>query len=1449
MAAPILLPPLIQKIILDPSGVKGGAGAYTQSMGKVGKTTGQVSNQLATAGGSMNTLAFRAQTAGRTLLKGFALPLLGIGALAVKSFASFENSMVRIESLVGVSTGGVNRFTEAVKAASIETGRGPQELAEAMFFIASAGLRGATAMDVLGASAKAAALGLGQTKVVADAATSAVNAYGAENLSGGAAVDVLTAAVREGKVEANRLAPAIGKAIPVASAMGIQFHEVAAAIAAMTRTGTDARTSAIQLRQIMQSLLDPSRQATAAMKEMGIAEGELRRQAEEEGLLSVLKRLRDLAAENADTFADVFPNIRALAGALDITGANLQENEQIFASLANSVGDTDEAFQKYQQTVQFQVTEAMAELKVAVIDMGEAFRPLVKAFTVAVGVVAALTKAMSNTKFGMAAASMGVLAVVVAGLTIALAKFIQMTAASSVALAVQAGAATKSATALMFLSKTMGKTPWLLAIGMAFALGSALFGLGKSAKKPVEELGELRGEIKDIKTVGEISIKPIMDFADAVRDLGAATEELAIAENFFTAYGELIEKAMEMKGGDAAGAVVGGESLLRMFAGQGDTKAVRGAISAIEDQLKGELGDDFFSRLFMGTNSQGASVFLEDEFTKFLTGEDPKATADRLIGVYAESVLGSARTVVRDAIDKTGAMRDSAESQGLIPGDWIVGAIELRTDELEKGFVEQASEINKLLKTGNLPEAIALYNGLIGKLGEDMGTGPDALTGREHEAAVAVITDSLMDAMSTADLFKDDFDQGMTSIHDMLTLINSEGIDVFKHSDFAGAQNYVLLAEQYELSLMGVTAENERLNEAMPDWQVEALALERAAAAVLRLNKAQAATADQQKGLGKVADVIAQFETGFAKADAAAKKLDSRFDDFIGRAISMKEAQLDFNDSLVGMAEAILENDGALSSNTQGGRDATRAILEQVGAIRDVGVAMLEQGHDADTANDAMQTYLASLIATAREAGVSKGQLDALLVDANVNVDTLAFGTLDEKATDASQQIHDIAAAVQNQTGPFVFDQGLGIGANLMEGVAQGLITKKREIIGKTNNVLEDLVKAVKHELGISSPSTVFRDEVGVAMAQGLVEGFTKKLVDDTKIARNAIRDFVDEAIGITNNQVSSASRAISAVIDLEDAQAALLKTMRDTTNMETGGAISRRESLTGRQLQHRVEEAQRALRLGQGHQFDLEMALLNAQEALTDFETNVESGSPVAKAQLNLMDAAQEAANAEAQMRMEGEAAITAFTNMAEAVGLAGSALTLLTTVDEEEMNVFEKIFSQEVQDAIANVAAGIGLINDELEEVSNSDAAEDIVEETAVGGLRSLVPGQEGYNLTTNEAFQYANQHNQHAMGRASGPEWQQWYQQDNPNTRPGWAQFSGGPPDTAAQQDLAGLGGGYPESREGVTTGPITIQELNVAVTNASAVGSAVLGTIHDSIMGRETGTGLGGPPNTR
>ena len=141
---------------------------------------------------------------------------------------------------------------------SQSVGKGPRELADALFFITSAGLEGEQALRALEAAAKGSAIGLGDTATVADALTSAMNAYGAETLSAEMATAILVATVREGKVEADQLAGSLGKIIPIASEMGVSFDQVGAAIAAMTRLGLDANVSTTGLRALFSGLLQDS---------------------------------------------------------------------------------------------------------------------------------------------------------------------------------------------------------------------------------------------------------------------------------------------------------------------------------------------------------------------------------------------------------------------------------------------------------------------------------------------------------------------------------------------------------------------------------------------------------------------------------------------------------------------------------------------------------------------------------------------------------------------------------------------------------------------------------------------------------------------------------------------------------------------------------------------------------------------------------------------------------------------------------------------------------------------------------------------------------------------------------------------------------------------------------------------------------------------------------------
>ena len=246
---------------------------------------------MAAAQSRLTAFGTKAKQVGASL-RSIQLPLALASGAAVKMAVDFDKSMTQIKSLVGVAGAEVDAMGKRAKRMAADTGQSANSAAEALFFITSAGLRGEEAMQVLEASLKAAAVGLGETKTVADLATSAMNAYGSDVLSASNATDILVSAVREGKLEASALAGSMGSVLPIASAMGVRFDEVGAAFAALSGTGTNAAEAATQIRGILLALLKPTTAAQKALSEMGLSSQGLRQQIREKGLLSALETLK-----------------------------------------------------------------------------------------------------------------------------------------------------------------------------------------------------------------------------------------------------------------------------------------------------------------------------------------------------------------------------------------------------------------------------------------------------------------------------------------------------------------------------------------------------------------------------------------------------------------------------------------------------------------------------------------------------------------------------------------------------------------------------------------------------------------------------------------------------------------------------------------------------------------------------------------------------------------------------------------------------------------------------------------------------------------------------------------------------------------------------------------------------------------------------------------------------
>lgn len=324
-----------------------------------------------------SALANPMKTAGKAAAGGLtaiATAATAVGAASVSAFLPFEESLAKIVGLVGVNREQVDAWKSDIKDIAKETAQGPQDLADALFFITSAGLEGADAIETLEASARAATAGLGDTSQIADVLTSALNAYGSENLSAAAATDILVATVREGKAEADALAGSLGRVIPIAAQMDIGFDEVGAAVAALTQTGLSADEAVTALRSTFTTILDPTNEAQEALAAMGLSASELRAQAASD-LPTLLLTLADAFNQNEEAATTLFPNVRALTGVLSLTGSNAENVQGIFRNLSEATGSLDRAFGAVAETSGFTFRQFMSEIQTILLDVGEDILP------------------------------------------------------------------------------------------------------------------------------------------------------------------------------------------------------------------------------------------------------------------------------------------------------------------------------------------------------------------------------------------------------------------------------------------------------------------------------------------------------------------------------------------------------------------------------------------------------------------------------------------------------------------------------------------------------------------------------------------------------------------------------------------------------------------------------------------------------------------------------------------------------------------------------------------------------------------------------------------------------------------------------------------------------------------------------------------------------------------
>jgi TP901 family phage tail tape measure protein len=338
-----------------------------QAAGFNGAMQGVLSNPLKKAG----------LVAGGVAVAGVAAGVAG-AVKSVNAFASLETGLNEVFTLLPEASGEARaQMTEDVKAFAKDFGVLPDEVVPALYQALSAGVPPDNVFDFLGTAQKAALGGVTDLETAVDGVSSVVNAYGSDIINATEASDLMFTAVRLGKTNFEELSSSLFNVTPTASALGVQFEDVTAALAAMTAQGVPTSVATTQLRQLMVELSkDGSKAADAFIDIAGkpfqqfIAEGG--------NVAGALEIMQEAAGENEVALQDMFGSVEAGSAALSLTGSDAFTDA--LEEMGASAGATDKAFETMDQGLSRTWDKIKATFEVAFVDIGQKLAPFVQKF-------------------------------------------------------------------------------------------------------------------------------------------------------------------------------------------------------------------------------------------------------------------------------------------------------------------------------------------------------------------------------------------------------------------------------------------------------------------------------------------------------------------------------------------------------------------------------------------------------------------------------------------------------------------------------------------------------------------------------------------------------------------------------------------------------------------------------------------------------------------------------------------------------------------------------------------------------------------------------------------------------------------------------------------------------------------------------------------------------------
>ena len=294
----------------------------------------------------------------------------------VQAAQEYETAIAKVSTIADANAVPIEEMSSEIMKLSNTTGIAASQIADDVYNAISAGQQTGDAVNFVSYSTKLAKAGFAESAQTLDVLTTILNAYGMEAEEVSKVSDMLVQTQNKGKVSVGELSSVMGKIIPTANANNVALEQLCAGYAIMTSKGIAAAETTTYMNSMLNEL---SKSGTTAEKTLRATTGKSFKELMTEGksLGEVIQILQQEAEKSGKSLNDMFGSAEAGKAAVSLLSGGVEGfNEQV-SGMIDSVGATEEAFAKMDDTTEAKMQKAKNSIANLSIVLGQNLLPIV----------------------------------------------------------------------------------------------------------------------------------------------------------------------------------------------------------------------------------------------------------------------------------------------------------------------------------------------------------------------------------------------------------------------------------------------------------------------------------------------------------------------------------------------------------------------------------------------------------------------------------------------------------------------------------------------------------------------------------------------------------------------------------------------------------------------------------------------------------------------------------------------------------------------------------------------------------------------------------------------------------------------------------------------------------------------------------------------------------------